>query len=114
MARYEVDLEAVSTTAAAVRGDATTLRSVADAVAAAAAAARSAAGSGQPGLSAEIDRFRLVHATLVDAMADAVTSLCGGLDLAVRQGRDTEVAAAAALGSVAGTLAPVVAVLGRP
>ena len=111
MARYEVDRGAVSTTAAAVRGDATTLRSVADAVAAAAAAARSAVGSGQPGLAEEIDRFRVVHATLVDAMSDAVTSLCGALDLAVRQGRDTELAAAAVLGSVAGTLSP--AVVGR-
>ena len=62
-------------------------------------------GSGQPGLAAEIDRFRLVHARLVDAMADAVTALCGGLDLAVRSERDTELAAASALGSVAGTLA---------
>ena len=103
MARFEMDREAVATTSAAVSGDATTLRSVADAVAAASAVARSAVGSGQPRLTAEIDHFRLVHARLVDAMADAVTSLCGGLDLA----------AASALGSVAGTLARGVVVVGR-
>ena len=112
MARFEMDREAVATTSAAISGDATTLRSVADAVAAASAVARSAVGSGQPRLTAEIDHFRLVHARLVDAMADAVTSLCGGLDLAVRDGRDTDLAAASALGSVAGTLARAV-VVGR-
>ncbi len=106
MARYEMDREEVSTVGGAISRDAATLRAVADAVAAASAAARSGVGAGQPGLTAEIDRFRLVHAQLVDAMADAVTALRGGLDLAVRSERDTELAASSALGSVTAALGP--------
>lgn len=106
MVRYEMDRGEVSRVGGEISRDAATLRAVADAVAAASAAARAAVGTGQPGLTAEIDRFRLVHAQLVDAMADAVTALRGGLDLAVRSERDTELAAAAALGSVCGTLGP--------
>ena len=104
MARYEIDREEVSKVGGAISRDAATLRAVAEAIAAASAAAGSAVGTRQPGLTAEIDRFRLVHARLVDAMADAVTALGGDLGLAVRRERDTELAAASALGSVTSTL----------
>ena len=117
MARYEMDRGEVATVGGEINRDAETLRAVADAVAAASAAARCAVGTGQPGLAAEIDRFRLVHAHLVDAMADAVTALRGGLDLAVRSERDTELAAASALGSISGissTLGPRVGALRQP
>ncbi len=59
-------------------------------MAAAASAARVGVGPGPSVLAAELDRFRLVHARLVDAMADAVAAVCGELDLAVRSERDTE------------------------
>jgi hypothetical protein len=104
MARYEMDRDGVSTVRAAVGGDPAVLREVADVVAAASAAARSVVGSEEAGLAAEIDRFRLVHARLLDAMADAVAALCGELRLAVQGDRETELAAASALGSIVGVL----------
>ena len=104
MARYEMDREGVATVRAAVSGDPEALRGVADAVAAAASAARGGVGPRASVLAAELDRFRLVHARLVDAMADAVAAVCGELDLAVRSERDTELATASALGSLTGAL----------
>ena len=104
MARYEMDRDGVASVRAAVSDDPACLREVADGVAAASAMARSGVGSGQAGLTAEIDRFRLVHARLLDAMADAVAALCGELDLAVQSDREVELAAASALGSVTGAL----------
>ena len=121
MARYEMDRDGVSTVTAAVSGDPAVLREVADGVAAASALARSGVGSAEAGvcseeagLAAEIDRFRLVHARLLDAMADAVAALCGELDLAVRGDRETELAAASALGSIAGALGHAAVVGARP
>lgn len=114
MARYEMDRDGVASATAAVSGDPALLREGAEMVAAASATARSGVGSGQPQLTAELDRFRLVHARLLDAMADAVAALCGGLDLAVRDDRETELAAASALGSLTGAPARAAVVAARP
>lgn len=102
MARYEMDRDGVASVRASVGGDPAVLRAEAEAVAVASAMARTGVGAGQPQLAAELDRFRLVHARLLDAMADGVAALCGELDLAVRDDRETELAAASALGSLAG------------
>ncbi|HET7800928.1 MAG TPA: hypothetical protein VFL38_10925 [Humibacillus xanthopallidus] len=102
MARFEMDRDGVASVRAAVSGDPALLREAAEVVAVASATARVGMGSGQPQLAAELDRFRLVHARLLDAMGDAVAALCAGIDLAVRDDRETELAAAAALGSLAG------------
>ena len=107
MARIEFDPAGVSAVRETVRGDPAVLRAVADTVAAATAAARQALGPQASPLSAELDRFRLVHAHLVDAMAEAFSALAGGLDLAVEGARVAEVAAATALGSLS-------AAAGRP
>jgi hypothetical protein len=111
MARYDMDRDGVASVRAAVAGDPVLLRESADAVALGSAIARSGTGSGQTGigwaptgLATELDRFGVVHALLLDAMADALAALCGGLDLAVRGDRATELASVSALGSLAGTL----------
>ena len=103
MARYEMDRDGLASARAAVSGDPALLREAAEVVAAASAMACSGVGSDQPQLAAELDRYRLVHARLLDAMADAVAALCGELDLAVQDEHETEIAAASALGAL-GTL----------
>jgi hypothetical protein len=114
MARIEVDPAGVSAVRGTVRGDPATLRAVADTVAAATAAARAALGSQDSPLSGELDRFRLVHAHLLDAMAEAFTALGGGLDLAAETARAGELAAAAALGSLVPAVAGSAGGAGRP
>jgi hypothetical protein len=111
MARYDMDRDGVASVRAAVAGDPALLRDSADAVASGSTIARSGVGSTQTGigwtpteLATELDRFGIVHAVLLDAMADALAALCGELDLAVRGDRATELAAVSALGSLAGTL----------
>lgn len=127
MARYDMDRDGVASVRAAVAADPALLRESADTVAVASAIARSGVvsapmgtgsaqaglGSASRGLATELDRFRVVHASLLDAMADALSALCGGLDLAVRGDRATELAAVSALGSLAGTMASE-AVVGAP
>jgi hypothetical protein len=104
MARYEVDRDGVAAARVAVGGDPEALRAVADAVAAATSAARVGLGPRTSVLAVELDRFRLVHARLLDAMADAVAALCGELDLAMHSERDVELAAVSALGSLTGAV----------
>jgi hypothetical protein len=111
MARYEVDHDGIGAARSAISDDPALLRAVAMAVSAASGAARSAVGPGRAGLVAEIDRFGLLHARLLDALADAVQALCGDLDLVVQTERETELAAASALGGLTGAV-PAVAGVG--
>ena len=104
MGRFEMDREGVGGLSAAVRGDPEVLRRVADGVAAAGARARAGAGAEAVGLGAELDRFRLVHAALLDAVADAIGALGGDLDVAVSSDRATEVDVVSALAARAGAV----------
>jgi hypothetical protein len=104
MGRFEMDREGVSAVGAALRHDPDVLRGVADRVAAAGAPPPGGVGAEAIGLGAELDRFRLVHAGLVDAVADAFAALGGDLGVAVGSDRATELAAVSALGALAGAV----------
>ncbi|MCU1536870.1 MAG: hypothetical protein JWP82_1221, partial [Humibacillus sp.] len=97
MARYEVDTGGLRSARQTVRGDPAALHGLADVVSAAGAGAKESVGPSTP-LAGELDRFRLVHARLLDAVADAFAALGGALDVAAADSREVELAAAAALG----------------
>ena len=101
MARFEVDHGGLRSARDTVRGDPHVLRALADLVSAAGAGAREAVEPATS-LTGELERFRLLHARLLDAAAEALEALGGALDLAAADSRDVELAAAAGLGSLAG------------
>lgn len=120
MAHYSIDRDGVVGARHALDGDPQTLRDCAGELSVAAAAATVAVGAGGgrgggrgggtggPGvvegdrLRAALQRFRVVQATALDAVADAWSALGGDLDQAVAGERDTELAVMAAFGATTG------------
>lgn len=107
MARYRIDDEAVCDARRSLDGDPATLRSCATALAAAGSMAAAAVGDADETLTLgqALQRFRLVHAQAVDAVADAAAALGGELDLAVAGEHEVQLAVASAFGAITASAA---------
>ncbi len=113
MTRYSIDTDGVSRERLALAEDPAQLRACASAVAAATASALAALGGDGEGIRAALERFRLVHAHALDAVADAADALGDRLDRSTLEARSVELfvtagfASAATLGAAGhGTSAP--------
>ena len=99
MAYSSIDREGVSSARGTLAADPVALRSCAARVSAGAAEARMAVGAEATRLGVALERFRVVHATALDAMAQASATIGGDLVLVVTSSRETELSIAAGLGS---------------
>lgn len=107
MAHYRIDDEGVCDARRLLDGDPATLRSCATALAAAGSVAAAAVGDADETvtLGRALQRFRLVHAQAIDALADASAALGGELDLAVAGEREVQLAVASAFGAITASAA---------
>lgn len=99
MARSEIDHEGVASARHALAADPDALRECAARVSAALVSARWALGD-TGSLSAAVERYRILQARGLEAMAEAAAVLGGDLDVVVESSRATELAVAGALGAV--------------
>jgi hypothetical protein len=102
MAHFTIDHDGLTVARRALAADAETLSRCALELSAAAASARAAAGTDAVVLGMALERFRLVEARALDAIAAASAALGGRLDVATLEARDTDLAVASALGRVSG------------
>jgi hypothetical protein len=101
MTRYSIDTEGVSRERLALAHDPDELRQCASAVASATAAAMAAVGREGPVIRTALERFRLVHAHALDAVADAAGALGDRLDRSTTETRSVELLVTAGLAQVA-------------
>jgi hypothetical protein len=90
MARYSIDPHGVSRERLALAHDPAELRACASVVAAATAGAMSAVGTEGDGLRVALERFRVVHAHALDAVADAAGALGDRIDRSTAEARSVE------------------------
>lgn len=102
MTRYAMDADGVSRERLALAHDPAELRACASALAAATAHVLGALGSDTAGVPAATERFRLVHAHALDAVAEAADALGGRLDRSAAEARAVELAVTGALASTGG------------
>ncbi|MDN5795292.1 MAG: hypothetical protein L0H79_06005 [Intrasporangium sp.] len=104
MAHFSIEPDGVRSARAVLADDPRALRHLASALSTACAQARTTIGSEWAGLLEALERFGSVHAHGIDAVAEASAALGGDLDLLASRSAATELAIAAAIGSVHGAL----------
>ena len=90
MTRYSIDTDGVSRERLALAEDPAQLRACASAVAAATASAMAALGGEGEGIRTALERFRVVHAHALDAVAEAADALGDRLDRSTLEARSVE------------------------
>lgn len=101
MTRYSIDTEGVSRERLALAHDPDELRQCASTVASATAAAMAAVGREGAVIRTALERFRLMHAHALDAVADATGALGDRLDRSTSETRSVELLVTAGLAQVA-------------
>lgn len=101
MTRFSIDTEGVSRERLALAQDPDELRQCASAVASATAVAMAAVGCEGTVLRTALERFRVVHAYALDAVADASSALGDRLDRSTLETRSVELFVTAGLAQVA-------------
>ncbi|WP_020144495.1 hypothetical protein [Terracoccus sp. 273MFTsu3.1] len=100
MTRYAIDSDGVSRERLALAHDPAELRACASQVATATAGAMASAGDAGAVLRVELDRFRVVHAHALDAVADAAGALGDRLDRSTLEARSVELVVSAGFAGV--------------
>ncbi len=101
MTRYAIDFDGVSRERLALAHDPAELRECASHVATATAGAMASTGDAGDVLRVELDRFRVVHAHALDAVADAAGALAHRLDRSTVEARSVELFVTAGFAGVA-------------
>jgi hypothetical protein len=101
MTRYSIDTEGVSRERLALAHDPDELRQCASAVASATAAAMAAVGREGALIRTALERFRVVHAYALDAVADAAGALGDRIDRSTLEARSVELFVTAGFAQVA-------------
>src|SRR3954471_9496903 len=109
MTRYAIDTDGVSGERLALAGDPVELRECASLVAGATTGAMTSAGTEGDGLRAALERFRVVHAHALVAVADAAAALGDRLDQSTAQARSVELFITAGFAHVAASAPAVLA-----
>ena len=105
MTRYAIDTHGVSRERLALEREPAELRECASVVAAATADAMAAVGCEGDGLRVALERFRVVHAHALDAVADAAGALGDRIDESAAEARAVELFVTAGFASMAASAA---------